>query len=558
MNKYLLLFLLFTGFSVEINSQNIPFKSLKSKEFEDEYKKSSIVLSENDGNGNLLLVRSYYANGISLNRGFYIEHYDSNLKLVKDFEFEIKHPNTQKFNTIIGVNYIENHINIIEIFYDLNEKHYICQANRISNDFKVSKKELFRLRNDDVMKYGNLAIQHNCIVQSNHLFNFDNSGDINSETDNINDNFFNFSQKYSMVKGGFVNNFTMVTNETKTDFSIAIDFYGKKEEFLKLYLFDNKLNKKFESEFKREIKDNKYFFQNIQVSPEGDAIYLLGKSYSKELKKKEKGGKYQFELTKITANNQKSEIINPQEHYINTLRTVFHKNQLICLGFYSDINEDKFQGIIYFSFNSSTLSISKTKYNVFSDQFIIDKYGKKNDKGLKYLTFKNVFFTENDDLILNAEEQYFRSSSSFAGPMGGFSSGQTFYNYDDIVCAKLNAEGDLLWARNINKNQATSEEEFFISYTSYFKNDSCYFFINTDEKINEIKNNRIEFGQVRKNKSNLNVIRVNANGDFDYEEILDDENTAVPFMVSKGTLINNSIIFLGRKGKLKQLLKITL
>jgi hypothetical protein len=84
-----------------------------------------------------------------------------------------------------------------------------------------------------------------------------------------------------------------------------------------------------------------------------------------------------------------------------------------------------------------------------------------------------------------------------------------------------------------------------------------YFFINTGEKINKIKNDRIEFGQIRKNKSNLNVIRINQNGDFDYEEILDDENSSVPFMVSKGAVINDSVLFLGRKGTNKQLLKVS-
>ena len=74
----------------------------------------------------------------------------------------------------------------------------------------------------------------------------------------------------------------------------------------------------------------------------------------------------------------------------------------------------------------------------------------------------------------------------------------------------------------------------------------------------EISNNRIEFTDIRKNKSNLNLIRIKENGDFDYQEILDDKQNQVPFMVSKGIIIDSSIYFLGRKGREKQLLKITL
>lgn len=142
----------------------------------------------------------------------------------------------------------------------------------------------------------------------------------------------------------------------------------------------------------------------------------------------------------------------------------------------------------------------------------------------------------------------------------GSSSGATVhYNYDDIIIAKLNGDGNLLWARNINKKQATMDDDnSFISYTSTFRNGKNYFFINTKDKIKKLKNDRIEFGKIRKNKSNLNIIEVDADGDFEYEEILDDEENVVPFMVAKGVIIDNSVYFLGRRGSEKQLLKVTL
>ena len=83
-------------------------------------------------------------------------------------------------------------------------------------------------------------------------------------------------------------------------------------------------------------------------------------------------------------------------------------------------------------------------------------------------------------------------------------------------------------------------------------------FLSIQDKIKKLKNDRIEFGQIRKNKSNLNIIQVDANGDFEYEEILDDEENMVPFMVARGVVIDSSIYFLGRRGNNKQLLKVTL
>ena len=81
---------LITLLSISSFAQNIPFKTQKSDVFKDEFKESQIVLSEEDGNGGVLIVRSYKSSGISPNAGYYFEHYDSNLKLLKEYDFQMK------------------------------------------------------------------------------------------------------------------------------------------------------------------------------------------------------------------------------------------------------------------------------------------------------------------------------------------------------------------------------------------------------------------------------------------------------------------------------------
>jgi len=132
-------------------------------------------------------------------------------------------------------------------------------------------------------------------------------------------------------------------------------------------------------------------------------------------------------------------------------------------------------------------------------------------------------------MILNVEEDNrvvragAGAGAGINGAMGTISSSATF-NFDDIVIAKLNYDGAMIWARNINKKQSTTDDDTsYLSYTSTIKNDKTYFFINTKNKIEKLKNDRIEFGQIRKNKFNLNVIEVNSSGNFNFHEILDDE-----------------------------------
>lgn len=537
--------------------QNIPFTLQKALEFKDEYKASVIVFSDVNEKGNLLIVRSYKSSSLSPNKGFYIENYTKDLKLISDFDFEIKHPVSEKNSVILSVFSMNDALQIVEIYFDIKEKSYICQANSISNDFKVSIKELFRLTKEEIKNYGSFSLQDLFYKRENELWTNDNSGDLESPSDYSNSSSFSglFTATYGTDKQS--SNMTLVVNESKTAFAIALDVKGKTNEALKLYLFDAYLNKKITTDFSPKVKDKKYVFQNIQVSQNGHDVFLLAKAFLEEEKGKKRGGKYVFELTKIGVDSKKSQTIETNENYINSLKLTFHNNELICLGFYSDLQDYKYKGISYFKLDATTLSLLISKFNLFTEQFMIDKYGENKDKALKFLSFRKLFFTSTNDLVFNAEEE-FTTTSGGGGAMNG--GARSYQNFDDIVSAKLSSDGDLIWARNINKNQAVSDEDdSFISYSSMIKDNETYFFINTGEKIKKLKNDRIEFGQVRKNKSNLNVIRINTNGDFDYKEILDNENSPVPFMVSKGAVIEaNSILFLGRKGSTKQLLKVTL
>jgi hypothetical protein len=563
MKKHLF-FLFLYCLSTFIYSQSIPFSIKKSDLFQDDFKETSIILAEKIDDNKFLLVRSYKRGGISPGEGFYIEKYDTNLKLVKEFEYDMKHPNYQKYNLVLSVFTLEKMIHIIEMYYDLNLKSFVCLDNKILDENTVEKTTLFTISKEEMKTVGTFNLQKKFYTRVDEIWTNDNSGTINSEDSNIKrGTFLDVFLKGDAAKdGGVASDITVVVNETKTAFAIAMDLNQKTSDGLRIYVFNSKLEKIIDNTFTKEIKDRNYIFQNIQLSNSGDAIYLLAKSYDKDLRNKKEGGKYFFELSKIDAKNQLTKIIDPEQNFIGSLKTFFHNDDLFCIGFYSELTDYRYKGICCFKLDTNSLELKKSKYNLFTEQFFFDKYGKNTEKAVKFLTFRKVFFNNNNEIILNAEE-YDKTTQAGAGAgingAAGPMSSSTHYSYDDIVIAKLNYDGDMLWARNINKRQSTTDDDTsYLSYTSTLRNDKTYFFINARDKIKKLKNDRIEFGQIRKNKSNLNVIEVNAAGDFNYQEILDDEQNEVPFMVSKGAVIDNTVYFLGRKGKDKQLLKITL
>lgn len=507
--KKILLALFIGLYGLGANAQGITYKTQKSGLFKDEYKKSDITSVDDDGHGGVIIVRSYYG-GMFSKYGYYFEHYDADMKLIKEFEYD------KKNSGVMGVIVNGDKVNIIDWTYEKDRKAFVCSANSASiEDFVFSKKELFSLETEEVSG-----------------FSFFGSG---SSMDND-------------------SGAQLIINEDKTAFAVTVDIQNKKQETHKLYLYDFDLNQKFVHQFQRDIKDRKFVYENIDVSKDGNTLYLLGKVYTQEKKKKKEGGKYQYELSRVTKDGVKTQIFDTNEHYSASLKTIVLDNRLVCVGFYSDMKDFRYKGLSYFELDPATLDIKKSKFNPFTEQFIMDKYGKSKDKELKNLSFRGIYISPSGEIVFNAEEFYI-VTTNMSTPNGG-STTVTTYHYDDIVSAKISREGDLLWARNINKRQATGGDNPYISYSSAIKGNDTYFFINTGEKVKKLSNDRIQFGQTSAKKSNLNIIRINQNGDFDYQEILDDKDNEVPFMVSYGANTNEAMYFIGRKGKKKQLLKV--
>lgn len=76
-----------TGFAQDAD---IPCKVQKSELFKDEYKNSTIVSVADDENGGVVIVRSFLGGLFTSGaHGYYFEHYDANMKLIKEFEYEL-------------------------------------------------------------------------------------------------------------------------------------------------------------------------------------------------------------------------------------------------------------------------------------------------------------------------------------------------------------------------------------------------------------------------------------------------------------------------------------
>lgn len=530
-------------------SQEIPFKITKSDILTDDFKNTNLLVAQKIENNELLFIRSSISGKLFQGTSLFIERYNNKLKLINSFEFVLEYPIHKKNTTLIGVFYKDSKVTLVNMFYDIKEKAYTCSSTTISIiDKEKQHRELFKISNTDIKKIGSFALTGICKNEENLDLIGSNEGLFMKSNSPLISELFDLTKKDEVISSNGDSGIAFIKNEF--GFAIGLDLNGEKQETLKFYSFDYDFNKTNEFLFVNTDLEKKYHFENIGISTDSKSLFLLSKVTDKVTKSKKDGGEYAYEILKITNDKTVSQQIEIGYHYVKSLRTLFFNDKIFCVGFYSDKNNFRYKGVCKYSLNQSDLNLNNTNFSEFTEQFIIDKFGEQKDKELRFLKIKNATITQNEEIILNAEETYYTSSNDNV----------TRY-FNDIVSVKINNENKVIWARNINKKQASNDLFYnsFNSFSSINLNNNTYFFINAKEKINTISKNRIEFKDTFLTKnSNLNLIRIKENGDFDYLKILDDEENIVPFMVSKGIVIDDSIYFFGCKNKEKQLLKVSL
>ncbi|WP_415374568.1 hypothetical protein [Patiriisocius sp. Uisw_017] len=521
MKKITLLLLL----SITFNNYAQDVSIKKSEIFKDSKKNSSLVYSLEDENGGLVTIRAFYGGMLQKLKGYYIQHFDSNLKLLKEVEYEVD--KNELKNAFIK----DNKLHLIE--YNIDKKADKITFNAVSaylKDLKFSYKEILSLSEDEQQKYFGVL-----------LFPF-----------LIN----NFSQ-YDNNNAGEV-----VMSSNNSYFVINFDIKNKDKETHKIFVFNNNFEKVYEQLIEKNIKDKYFDYQSIDIDDNNGTVYFLGKSFENESRKSKKKGEanYHFELYKVNTNGQTKTSFKNADKFISSLELITSDNRVACVGFYGKKDENKINGVSLFNLNPETLKIETEKFTPFSEQFLSDKYGnkggkkkRKKEKGIKNIDFKDVNLMDNGDIVLNAEEFYITTRTSTSAK--GIVSTRTVYHFDDIISLRLNTDGDLKWARNINKRQVGFSNS---SYTSITVGEDSYFFINCSDNIKKLSADRIAFKQTKAKKSNLYVIKINQEGNFDFKKLIDDKESKVYYKVNNGNvnLDNQTVILIGKRKKKSRVLKL--
>jgi hypothetical protein len=474
--------------------------------FKDQTNWTQIVSSEDDGNGGLVIVRTFHVHSRSNAEAYYIEHYDSDLKLTNRVKIDNASSNIVIDNGVINM-----------IMFGLDKATNAYEFNLLSSSIESMKFEK----------------KHLC-----------SSG----EDQKLSMSLYASSKTYDPNSFG-----TVYFSENKNYSALIFDIKNEEEATHKVFVFNKKFEQVKEYTFKKNIPDVFFDFQSVNVDDTDGSILLLGKVFENNTRKLIKDDKvnYHYELFKLTNNGQEKVDLQTNNNFVKSLVPVRKGNNLSYVGFYGKDKEEKSNGVCRFDINIKNLSIEKSSFAPFSDDFIIEKLGKKSDKGLKDLNINTGYMQDNGNIILAAEEQLDKY---------GQHTGIT-YLYDDIISIKMNNNGELTWAKNIIKEQADTyfdvANTVHASYGSVFKNDKLYYFFNASPKIKESKKGVVEFGEFKRDKSAIYCVILDENGKSNYKKIYEDKDLDILFHTEDNIIdAEGNIIIFGDSGEQKRFLKI--
>lgn len=495
--------------------QEMPVTYAFGEKYDNKYKYSNVVTISDDGNGGTVVVRSYFQGLVLKPKGYFIEHYNKDLELISEFNYKLKN-----LDFIDG--YIKNgQLYLLFISYNYSKGAYVYTAHKSSlTNFSFTKEDILSIASSEVK---------NALDKNYYNRNF---------------------------SSGFTT--SILFDDTKSAFTITTHYKKGKTNKHLIHVYNASLDKIMEHDFSDAVEEKNYAFENMAISANKQEVYLTGKAYFKKKRFAVTDRKFQYELLQLSDSGIKTQVfVDPGKHP-EALRPLVYKDKLYCLGFYSDRRNNKYNGIAFFDINPTSFTISAKKYNPFSQQFMDDKYGVGGGEEINNLVFKSMTVTENNDILFNAEE-YFVTSSVQSNSSGGRLRVQRFH-HNDIVSVKLNLNGEMVWARNINKAEVTQGDGAYASYSSFILGDDTYFFISTaSENPQLLGGERIIFKQGLSRNRNVFLIQLNGAGKMSYEKIIDDKEARLPLMVSVPlkNYTNNDVLFYAKRGGKKQLVKVT-
>lgn len=272
------------------------------------------------------------------------------------------------------------------------------------------------------------------------------------------------------------------------------DKAGKKEKTTyTINVFDasDNFSPIWEQSYQSDEIDKLEDIANVKVNNEG-GVYLMAQIFN-EKRKTIVDGKvnYKFKLKEFSKEGKSMNSVDLDlgDEFITQISIAINQNDdIVCTGFYSSKTSFGIKGCFYKLLDHKSKTLIKESKKEFSLDFITSemsekaakKVKKKKAKGksveLASFQLRDIVLDEDVGVIQVAERYYVRSHTYTDA--NGVSHTYYTYHYDDIIVISISPEGEIEWARKIQKRQSSRSPNSFMSYHLSIQGDKLYFFFN--------------------------------------------------------------------------------
>lgn len=268
-------------------------------------------------------------------------------------------------------------------------------------------------------------------------------------------------------------------------------------------VFDTLMKKVWGREIQMPYTEARMDNLGYEIDSKGN-VYMLAKIYEDDdnrERRKDVKPRYHYEIFFVPPNAPQMKSINVDlgDKFINAIRLgVDRQENLVCAGYYSNVAASgSTDGVFLFKTEYSktgNFSGKKTLYEfpkelltAFESMRSKKKADKKEKKGgdlkAENLYMDEVVFGEDGSTTVTGEEYFTRTYTTYNASNGTTTTRTTYY-YQDIIAVKLAADGKIVWANKIPKNQVGGNGRGGMSYFhQQYKGEDYYFYLDNIKNI---------------------------------------------------------------------------
>lgn len=334
-------------------------------------------------------------------------------------------------------------------------------------------------------------------------------------------------------------------------------------------IFDRNMEPVWNKEVVLPVQENLFQVSDYLVDNEGSA-YLVGKRYFRRERDRVKGQpgyEYVVYAYRDGGEDVSEYVLNLRDHFLSDLHLeIAPSGDLICAGFYSDIDATNAKGTFYFTVDAKTQEIKHRSLYEFDLKFLTmnlnDRQGerieKRAEKGkrneINQYDIRELVPRGDGGTVLIAEQYYVRVVTSVDRTTGN-STIRYYYHYNDIVVISINPGGDIEWATKIPKRQTSvNDNGYYSSYSMMITGGKLHFIYN-DHKLNivERRSSNLKNFRLNDNKGIIALASVDPEGNVERRPLFSNRDVTTicrPKMCSQ--ISPEEMLFFGKRGKKTQ------